>query len=622
MNAPLTLGTAGHIDHGKTVLVEALTGTNTDRLPEERRRGISIELGFAALGLPSGRRLSVVDVPGHERFVRTMVAGATGIDLFLLTVAADDGVMPQTREHLAVLRMLDIPAGVVAITKCDLVDRDGAELASAEVADLLACGPHAGAEIVRVCARSGDGLPELTEVLDRVARSVEPRRERTGPARLHVDRSFSLHGSGTIVTGTLWSGKLTSGGEVSITPGGRRARVRSLEVHGRAVDAADAGQRVAANLAGVDRREVTRGDVVGDAGAVRATYLIDGSVELLPGASPLRRGARVHVHHGTRESPARVTPLDGDAIEPGRRSYAQLRLEQPLLPAAGDRFVLRRLAPPDTVGGGAVLDPSPRRHGPGEAHVRRLGLVESGDPLERLEAALSSAPSGLAVEEADREAVERLEAAGRARRVGRRRPRWFTPRRYEEARAALTGALERNAGGRPLSRGALADAARLDAETAREVIAELVRDGEAASLGPGFVARSSLDGLDPLSERLAELLRSDMLEPRSVEALAEAAGTTAAEARGLLDRLALAGRLTPAKRGLYYHPDGLAEARRRVMSICEQDGSVTIARLRDELGTSRKFAQALLERLDAERFTVRRGDEHVLRGRATRTPVR
>jgi selenocysteine-specific elongation factor len=621
MSTPLTLGTGGHIDHGKTALVEALTGTNTDHLPEERRRGISIELGFAALVLPSGRRVSVVDVPGHERFVRTMVAGATGVDLFLLVVAADDGVMPQTREHLAVLEVLGVPAGVVAVTKTDLVDREGAELASAEVSDLLTGGSHADAEVVLVSARSGTGIAELTDALERAASSVERRRDRSGAARLHVDRSFTLHGAGTVVTGTLWSGTLVAGREVSIAPGGHRARIRSIEVHGRPVDAAAAGQRVAVNLAGIDRREVARGDIVGDRDAVQATYLLDASVVLLSHARPLRRGERVHVHHGTRESPARVTPLEDEAIEPGQKSYAQLRLEQPLLPAAGDRFVLRRLAPADTVGGGVVLDPSPRRHGPGSAHVRRLRLIESGDPLERLEARLSAAASGLTREEADEEALARLARAGRARRVGGERARWLAPERYEEARAALVDALDQAGDGRPLSRGALADAARLEAQTAQALLDELVRDGQAMPLGPGFVARSALRELDPLSERLVELLRSDLLEPRSVDALAEAAGASAAETREALERLVLAGQLTLAKPGLYYHPDGLAEARRQVISICNQAGSVTIARLRDELGTSRKFAQALLERLDAERLTVRRGDLHLLRGAGSRDPA-
>src|SRR3954454_6738440 len=300
MSLPLTVGTAGHIDHGKTVLVRALTGVDTDRLPEERKRGISIELGFARLELPSGQALGVVDVPGHERFVRTMVAGATGIDLFLLVVAADDGVMPQTREHIAVLQALGVPAGVVALTKIDAVEHGERELAAADVADLLQGSPYAGAELVSVSGLTGEGLDELRAALDRVVAGVGSRRATDGPPRLHVDRCFTLKGIGTVVTGTLWSGELGVGDEVRVEPGGRTARIRSIEVHDQALDRAAAGQRVALNLAGVDRNEVERGSVVTVGAELSPTYLVDGLVET---GAPIRLGTRVHVHHGTRESP-------------------------------------------------------------------------------------------------------------------------------------------------------------------------------------------------------------------------------------------------------------------------------------------------------------------------------
>ena len=353
---PLTLGTAGHIDHGKTVLVRALTGVDTDRLPEEQERGISIELGYAPLELPSGRRLSVVDVPGHERFVRTMVAGATGIDLFLMVVAADDGVMPQTREHAAVLRALGVEAGVVAITKADLADP---ARAAAEAAELLP-----GVESVSVAARAGEGVEALRAALERAAARVG-EAERSGPLRLHVDRSFTIRGAGTVVTGTLWSGTAARGDEVRILPAGTPARVRSVQVHDEPRERAQAGQRVALNLAGVARDAVARGDVI-VAGAAPPTpsYRVDVALDW---ASPDRRpdgGTRVAVHHGTRETAARLAELGG--------RYFQLRLERPLVPARGDRLVIRSLAPPDTLGGGVVLDPAPPRHGPSRAAVSRV----------------------------------------------------------------------------------------------------------------------------------------------------------------------------------------------------------------------------------------------------------
>src|SRR5260221_3364544 len=335
--APLTLGTAGHIDHGKPALIRALTGVDTDRLPEERARGISIELGYASLALPSGRRLSVIDAPGHERFVRTMVAGATGIDLYLMTVAADDGVMPQTREHAMVLRALGVETGVIAVTKSDLADPDVAMIEATELLD--------GAEAVAVSARTGEGLDELRAALERAASSLSSRANLPDASRLHIDRAFTIRGAGTVVTGTLWSGSVTRGDEVRLLPEGIGARVRAVQIHDQAVERASAGQRVAVNLTGIAVTEVRRGDVLVSPDAeLRPTYLIDARLEL--GDEDPETGIRVHVHHGTRETPARISWLGGD--------FWQLRLEQPLIAAAGDRLVIRQIAPPDTLGGGVV----------------------------------------------------------------------------------------------------------------------------------------------------------------------------------------------------------------------------------------------------------------------------
>ena len=494
---PLTLGTAGHIDHGKTVLVRALTGVDTDRLPEERERGISIELGYAPLELPSGRRLSVVDVPGHERFVRTMVAGATGIDLFLMVVAADDGVMPQTREHAAVLKALGVSRGVVAVTKADLADP---ARAAAEAATLLP-----GAEVVALSARSGEGLDALRAALERAADDVADRAPAPGALCLHVDRAFSIRGAGTVVTGTLWSGEAVPGQEVTVLPQARRARVRSVQVHDRPVERAPAGQRVALNLAGVGRGEVARGDVVvAGTCAPAATYRLDvalewASLELRPGG-----GARVAVHHGTREAPARLVELGG--------RFAQLRLEQPLVAARGDRVVIRSLAPPDTLGGGVVLDAAPPRHGPSRDLLARLARRERG---EREPAASAPAPA-----------------------------------------VAAEPALA------PLSRSALA---------------------------------------------LEQRLREAGHEPPPDDAL-PAEELAALRAHGRVARLG---------RGSHIHRDALADVARRVTALIERDGPLTLAALRDELQTSRRYAQALLEALDAERVTLRVGDERVLRRRGS-----
>jgi selenocysteine-specific elongation factor len=516
---PLTLGTAGHIDHGKTALVAALTGKDTDRLPEERRRGISIELGYASLELPSGRRLSVVDVPGHERFVRTMVAGASGVDLYLLCVAADDGFMPQTREHLAVLRQLGVASGVVAITKADL---GNPELAAEEVAELV---PEA--EVVPVSASARTGLDELLAALDRAAAGLSGRASASeaAPPILHLDRSFTLKGIGTVVTDTLWSGTVAAGDSITILPRGLSARVRSVQVHDRPVERAQAGQRVALNLGGVGWRELGRGDVaVGGGADLSPTYLVDAALTIEPGARPLRRGARIHVHHGTREAPARVSPLAGDRLRPGERAFAQLRLEAPLVPARGDRLVLRQLEPPDTIGGGVVVDPSPRRHGARPEVVERLRALERG----------------------------------------------------EEPRA-------------PARR-------------------------------PSPAASSEPPPLDDAALRLEALLRSDWREPRADAELAEAAGLAPRDVAARLGALVRAGRAVRVARNLHFHPHALAELEAEVTAICQRHGSTTIAGVRDELGTSRRYAQAVLEHLDATKVTRRDGDAHVLRRAARAGP--
>jgi selenocysteine-specific elongation factor len=350
---PLTIGTAGHIDHGKTTLVEALTGKNTDRLPQEQERGISIDLGYAPLELPDGRRVSVVDVPGHERFVRTMVAGATGIDAFLLVIDANEGARPQTLEHLQILRLLGVDRGVVALTKSDLVDEETLELARLEAEELVP-----GAPVVAVSARSGDGLDELRAAVAAVA---EERARDDAPTRLYVDRVFTLRGIGTVATGTLWSGSIGEGDVLRVEPRGREVRVRSVQVHDTPVDRAAAGQRVAVSLPGVERTELRRGDALVAAGAYRPSYRLDVALDEL-----LEIPARVQVHHGTAVAVARV-------VHVGER-WAQLRLAEPIVAARGDHVVLRAGT---TVGGGRVLDPAPPRH----ANAERMAAIERGEAL-------------------------------------------------------------------------------------------------------------------------------------------------------------------------------------------------------------------------------------------------
>ncbi len=496
--AALTLGTAGHIDHGKTALVRALTGVDTDRLPQEKARGMSIELGFAPLLLPGGRRVSVVDVPGHERFVRTMVAGATGIDFHLMVVAADDGVMPQTLEHAEVLAALGIEHGVVAITKSD---RASPEKAAVEAGELFP-----DAEVVACSARTGDGVADVAAALARVAERVTPRGEerRDGPAVLHIDRAFTIHGAGTVVTGTLWSGTLAVGDTLDLLPAQRPVRVRSLQVHDTPAERAYAGQRVAVNLAAIARRDVARGDALADPAAqLVPTQVIDAALELRDDL----HGRRVMVHHGTRAVAARLAALGA--------GLWQVRLEAPLIAAAGDRLVVRSVAPADTLAGGVVLDPRARRHGRRADVMARLQRIRRGEPEP-------SAPPAAA------------------------------------ARGATTGPA----------------GPELEPETIE------------------LAARLLAAGHEPLSR--AELSVDVEHLPKLIQA-------------GIAVRIG---------RDLYAHRDAIALVADRVGAIIETEGAVTLARLRDELATSRKYAEALLEHLDQARYTKRLPDDRrVLRRR-------
>jgi selenocysteine-specific elongation factor len=398
---PLTLGTAGHVDHGKTALVRALTGVDTDRLPDEHRRGISIVLGYASLTLPSGRRVSVVDVPGHERFVRTMVAGATGVDAYLMTVAADDGVMPQTREHAAVLRGLAVERGLVAITKADLADP---ERARAEVAELLPDVPA-----VAVSARTGAGLDDLLAALDELAATVPSRALSERPALLHIDRAFTIRGAGTVVTGTLQRGSIGRGDVLRLLPRDEPVRVRGVQVHDEPADRAPAGQRVAVNLTGVDRDRVARGDVLAGADArLEPVTVVDAELEVPAD------GMRVQVHHGTRETAARVRRLDG--------ALHRLRLERPLIAAAGDRLVIRWISPPGTAGGGQIVAAYPPGAAPRGRRPPAAGVDEvageaatqevAGDAGAEGEAAAPGQDVAVAISGEAAAAEEILRAAG------------------------------------------------------------------------------------------------------------------------------------------------------------------------------------------------------------------
>jgi selenocysteine-specific elongation factor len=571
---PLTVGTAGHVDHGKTWLVRALTGKDTDRLPEERARGLSIDLGYAPLDLPDGRRLSLIDVPGHERFVRQMVAGASGIDLFLLVIDAGEGARPQTHEHLEILRLLGVERGVVAVTKVDAVLDGRAREAVAEAAELVPA-----AEVYPVSAKTGAGLGALREAIARVADGVELRDARDLPPRLWVDRAFTIPGAGTVATGTLWSGSIGAGDRLRVEPGGRDVRVRTVEVHDARVERARAGQRVAVALPGVERAELPRGVALVEPGAYPVSYRLD--VVLEGGEVP----ASVEVLIGTAALPGRVIR---------RGNYAQLRLSGAVAAFRGDRFVFRAAG---TVGGGRVLDPTPPR----KLDAERLELLEGGDPVS-IVTALTREPQR--IEALSARGVLAPAELGRALAGLARSDNWyFRPEWLSEIQASVRQRLEARREAEPLDPGLPIGRLLPDEPWTTAVLPLLAlerRDGKAYLPGASPALGSRADDASALE---AELERAGVAGARVPDA-------------GLGRYLEREGRLVRLGDGTAVSAAAYEAARRTLVDECEHAGSITLARFRDLLGSSRKPAQLLLERFDADGLTRRIGDERVLRRRA------
>jgi len=629
----LVLGTAGHIDHGKSALVKALTGTDPDRLPEEKARGVTIELGFARLALPSGRTMGVVDVPGHERFVRQMVAGATGIDVVLLVVAADDGVMPQTREHLAIIDLLGIDRGVVAITKADLADADWLDLVAEDVRQLIAGTSIEGAPIVPVSAKTGQGLDELLAALDEVAGEAPPRQAAL-PMRLPVDRVFTIAGAGTVVTGTMWSGEARRDDAVEIYPSGRRARIRGVQVHSESVERASAGQRVAVNLAGIERDEIARGDIVAAPDTLTPTDRFDAYVTYLgaPGDDkPFATGSRVHVHHGTRQVLGRVLLMDAEELAPGGRGYAQLRLEESLAPRYGDRFIIRSYSPVYTIGGGTILDVLPLRRTrlrPAERELldallrhdvsaAAVGLLASrAMPLTSADVATAlGVPRPEVADQLNRAKLERLKCGAETCFV--------TP----DALRSLLAALERellalhDADPKATGFAALALRDRIDRRLSPKTfdgLLTLAAERGVVSVERGEVrhpkaASSALAQEEAAQAKLLPLLEGQGLAPQTVAELAAGASVDAGVARRVLGRLAMEGKVVRVGPELHFATPAIEAAKARLVAHLEASGQATAAELRDALGVSRKYAIPLLEYFDAQGVTKREGDVRTLR---------
>ena len=616
-------GTAGHIDHGKTALVKALTGIDTDRLAEEKRRGISIDLGFAHLDLGPDLRVGFVDVPGHERFVKNMLAGVGGIDLVLLVIAADESVKPQTREHFDICRLLEIPRGLVVLTKADLVEPDLLELARLEVEDFVAGSFLAGAPMVAVSAVTGQGLEELRARLREVA-SQAPAKDASRYLRLPIDRAFSMHGFGTVVTGTLISGAVAREQEVELHPGGRRLRVRGVEVHGEKVEQALAGQRTALNLAGIEPAELARGMVLAGPGRFRAVSEIDCRLELLPSAKPLKHRAPVHFHAGTTEIEAEVRLLDGaPALRPGGSAYARLRLREPLLLLPGDRFIVRMFSPVVTIGGGVVVDPSGRRYRRGENASARLKTLAEGTAAERVHLLVRESRYGLSLTElvarTGRTEPELEQAAPQDRLLVLRHPQvWLLDREWAQvALARLHETLAAFHQQNPLAPGMPKEELRArELPDAPAFLLDALIAGATGIVAEGENLRLATHKLvlkqdeEQALEAIERAFRAAGLAAPPLSEVLAKSGVEPARARSLLQMLQRRGRLAKLAEELVFHVDALQELRRRVAAL--KGRRLSVPEFKELAGVSRKYAIPLLEYLDRERVTRREGDARLV----------
>jgi selenocysteine-specific elongation factor len=622
----LILGTAGHVDHGKTALVRALTGVDTDRLEEEKRRGITIELGFASLEIDGRIRFGVVDVPGHEDFVRTMVAGAAGMDVVLLVVAADEGVMPQTREHLAIVRMLGIPELVVALTKCDLVEQDWLELVDADVAELLADTPYAQARRVATSATRSIGLDVLTDALVEAAERASPS-DSDDLTRLPLDRVFVIQGTGTVVTGTMWSGSLRTGERVLVLPEGLEARVRSVQVHGQETGQASAGERTAVALAGegADRERVRRGSTLVAAKEWTVSSMLTVRVWMLPDSGwSLEPRQRVHVHHGTAEVLARCVLLDADGIAPGETGWVQLRLEEPLAVRARDRIVLRAYSPVTTIGGAVVAEPfPPKRARVDEAVAEALERILDGDAIDVLRGVLELADMH-GVPRSQLAIVTGLSPAVIARTLEQLRPEClasphqvFGAAARAEAEAIVLEAVAQGHALQPLREAVPLASVReafprwASGELADATVAALVERGALESIEggvrrPGHEATLS-DEQRAASTRLEEIFREGGLGAPALDELPEDLRKRE-DLRALLRRMESSGVVRQVADDLFLDSDGLDAAAARIRSELGGRRDLGPAAFKDALPVTRKRLLPLLNYFDGKGTTLRRGE--------------
>ena len=621
------IGTAGHVDHGKSTLVKVLTGIDPDRLREEKERGMTIDLGFAWLRLPSGREISIVDVPGHERFIRNMLAGVGGIDVALLVVAADEGVMPQTTEHLAIVDLLQVRRGLVAVTKVDLVDEEFRELVISETHDALQGTVLADADVVPVSAVSGAGLPELLRKLDDMLSAVEPKAD-LGRPRLPIDRVFTIAGFGTVVTGTLVGGTLATGDEVEIQPRGLRSRIRGVQTHKKKVAQAGPGNRVAVNLAGLSTSDIERGDVLTKPGWLRPTGAFDGYLRVVKYLShPVQHNSTVTVHTGSAEVPAKLRLLDAAEIKPGESGWVQLRLERPVAVVKGDYFIVR--SPNTTIGGGEIVEPHAKRHRRyHEATLQSLSTMQGGSPSEvLLESLRKREPCEVKalLENSELPAPERLPALrhllaeeeivilGHADATQDPAPTsyvlswqgWNTMiSRVRELLSAYHHQF-------PLRRGMPKEEVKSRLKLPQRLFAELLARLTAAHVVEDGGFWLGLPGHEIRFSSTQEAMVQRYL--RSLEESPYAPPSDNLPETEVLNALIEQGKVVRLSENILFDTRVYSEMVDRVVAHLKEHGTITLGEVRDLFGTSRKYAQALVDHLDDRRITKRVGDERVLR---------
>ena len=615
------LGTAGHVDHGKSRLVQALTGINPDRLIEEKERGMTIDLGFAWLKLPSGREVSIVDVPGHERFIKNMLAGVGGIDLALLVIAADEGVMPQTREHLAILDLLRLERGIVVITKKDLVDQELLELVTMEVKETLSGTTLSQAPIMAVSAVTGEGLPELIAAIDRLLDATPPKRD-IGRPRLPIDRVFTIAGFGTVVTGTLVDGHLTVGQEVEIVPARLKARLRGLQTHKRKLETASPGTRVAANLSGLATAQLERGDVLTSPDWLRPTTAVDVKIQLLPGLPhPLRHNAEITFHSNALEVIGRARLLEKDKLDHGETGWAQLAFTRPVAVVKGDLFIIR--SPTETLGGGEIVDAYPKRHRRFHTTtIQGLAAREKGGPQDILLAILEAKEpletaellnrSSLSTSQAQ-EVIKSLVSEHRLVMLGDKGPHTllFSGTGWQHLRERVTqivGAYHQQFSLRyGMSKEELRSKLKIPAGSFPAALAQFVRDGTLAEDGKlvrlsSYHIELSKEQKAAVDDFLKSLTQNPYSPPSELKIDPE-----------LLDLLVEQRKVVKVSGNVIFAASAYDEMMERITTHIKSQGKITVAEVRDMFQTSRKYALALMEFLDDQKITRRVGDERVLR---------